>query len=392
MTSNTALDYTPRFVVIGNLGSKRVEAFSVALERLGFSAPEIVQWVDLLDGKVRLEEVVREGDIVRLEWPGRDWEIEKRLLLRGAELTEIESHFRFIRREQLEPLEWERGRIMPSRQWYLGLRQCLREIDEQLQNAPQHVIMNAPSEIEVMLDKRVCHGRMSAFRIPVPPALGAPFHFQDFLKRLQRFNWRRVFVKLSHPSIANGVVAFETDGTRVRALTTIEMVRAEGEVRLYQTRQIRIYDTWEDVAALVDTMCRERVHVERWIPKAGLDGRSFDARVLMIAGRPQHAIIRAARGPLTNLHPLAERMPAEAVLNRIPEEAWHQALNACEAAMRFFPRTLAAGVDFFYEPGFARSLIFELNAWGDYLPDVIYQGRDTYEAEIVTLLQELQEG
>lgn len=392
MTTNSLSEHPPRFVVIGNLGSKRVESFSMALERLGFAAPEVVQWLDILDGKVRLEEIVHEGDIVRLEWPGRDWEIEKRLLIKGAELCEIESHFRFIPKEQIEPLEWERGRIMPSRQWYLGLRQVLREIDEQLSAAPEHVVMNAPSEIEVMLDKRVCHGRMSAFRIPVPPALGAPFHFQDFLKRLQRFNWRRVFVKLSHPSIANGVVAFETDGTRVRALTTIEMVRAEGEVRLYQTRQIRIYDNWEDVSALIDTMCRERVHVERWIPKAGLDGRSFDARVLMIAGRPQHAIFRLARGPLTNLAPLAERVSAEAILDRIPEEAWHQALSACEGAMRFFPSTLAAGIDFFYEPGFARSLIFELNAWGDYLPDVLYNGQDTYEAEITTLLQLLAEG
>jgi hypothetical protein len=43
------------------------------------------------------------------------------------------------------------------------------------------------------------------------------------------------------------------------------------------------------------------------MPKAGIDGRTFDLRVLVIAGRARHAVARLSRGPMTNLHLLNER-------------------------------------------------------------------------------------
>ena len=37
-------------------------------------------------------------------------------------------------------------------------------------------------------------------------------------------------------------------------------------------------------AELVNAVCKQRVHVERWLPKASFGGRVFDLRVVVIAG------------------------------------------------------------------------------------------------------------
>ena len=43
------------------------------------------------------------------------------------------------------------------------------------------------------------------------------------------------------------------------------------------------------------------------MPKAGLAGHVFDLRVVVIAGRARHAVVRMSRGPMTNLHLLNRR-------------------------------------------------------------------------------------
>ena len=192
----------------------------------------------------------------------------------------------------------------------------------------------------------------------------------------------RVFVKLAHGSSASGVVAYQTNGRLHQATTTVEMVREGDDLRLYNSRRVRTYRDPAEILALIDALCRHRVHVERWLPKAGLGGRALDLRVVTIAGRPRHTVVRLSRTPMTNLHLLNDRGDVGPVRQRMGEAAWSAALRTCERAATCFPGSLYAGVDLLIQSGWRRHAVLELNAFGDLLPGVLDGGVDTYTAEI----------
>ncbi|NJL43487.1 MAG: hypothetical protein HC935_09770 [Pseudanabaena sp. SU_2_4] len=119
----------------------------------------------------------------------------------------------------------------------------------------------------MMFDKVQCHALFTRDRVPIPKSLGAIESFDDLMARMQAINQWRVFIKLAHGSSASGVVAFTTNGARFQAITTVELVVADGEVKLYNSRRIRRYHDLHDIATIVDTLCRDRVRWKSGCPK-----------------------------------------------------------------------------------------------------------------------------
>lgn len=192
----------------------------------------------------------------------------------------------------------------------------------------------------------------------------------------------RVFVKLAHGSSAAGVVAYRTNGRRHQAFTTVEMVE-RGEKRiLYNTRAIRELRDEREIGAVVDELCRHRVVVEAWVPKAGLGGKVFDVRIVVIAGRARHTVVRLSAKPMTNLHLLNDRSGSEAVRELVGEARWSEGIRMAEAAAGCFPGALYAGVDLMFSAGSLRPYVLEINAFGDLLPGCLDEGMDTYGAEL----------
>ena len=374
------------FVLIGNPDSNRVGFFQEALAGLGLPPARLVAWGDLLAGRVRLEGVVTAGGVVRIESPGKDFEVERALLARGADLAdeEWEGYDRLSRRE-CAAMHFDKGRIICPRQWYLGFRDALAAIGEQLTACPPHTLMNAPDEIASMFDKPRCHRTLFDGGIPVAPALGLVRSFSDLMAQMGEAGCRRVFVKPAHGSSASGVVAYQTDGHRHQAVTTVETATADGRLHLYNSRRLTTYRDVGDISTLIDALARGRVHVERWLPKAGLADRTFDLRVVVIGGLARHVVARTSRSPITNLHLLNKRGDVGAVRERMGEAAWADAMAACERAMRLFPRSHYAGLDLLIAPDFRRHAVLEVNAFGDLLPRVLHAGDDTYTAEVRAL-------
>lgn len=379
---------SPRFVVVANPHCRRLELFRAAVEKCGYCAPVVVSYSALLAKEVCLQDVVREGDFARLESPGRDWEVEKALLLRGVRATSAEGRFQVLANEQVEALEFDKGRLWPSHQWFLGLSDLISNLSAQLEACAPHRATHSGADVLTFFDKPRCHARLQAAGIAVPQALPSPLNFEEFMNLLREAGWRRVFLKLAHGSSAAGVVAFQTNGSQVRAHTTTEMVQENGEIRLYNSRKLRIYETWGEVAQLINALCRENLHIERWFPKASLGGKTCDARVVVIAGRVWGGITRLSSGPLTNLHLLNDRAPLSRLRAAMRPDDWDSASVACEAAMKLFPATLTGGVDLVFSPDFRRHAILEINAWGDLLPGVEENGQDTYGAQIAALVSQ----
>lgn len=375
-----------RFVLIGNPDSNRVAFFQEALARLDLPPACLISWADLLAGRTCLTNVVTRGSIVRIESPGRDFAVERALLERGADLPDEEGDgFDRLSRQTCAALAFDKGQILYSRQWYLGFRSALTLISDQLIDCPSHTVMNAPEDIAVMFDKPRCHQRLAQNGLTVPPTLGPVHSYNELSAQMERTGCRRVFVKLAHGSSASGVVAYQTDGRRHQAVTTVEMATVEGKLRLYNSRRLTTYRDPAEIARLIEALCRHRVHVERWLPKAGLGDSAFDLRVIVIAGQARHAIARLSRSPITNLHLLNRRAEAAAVRARMGEDAWIGAMAACERAMACFPNSHYAGIDLLIGPDFRRHAILEVNAFGDLLPRLLNAGDDTYTAELKAL-------
>ena len=370
--------------------------FQAALTAAGLPAARVVAWLDLLQGRAGLQGVVRAGDVVRLESPGKDFDVERAILVAGAEENDRDDpageKYDRLDASAAAGLRCDKGRIVWPRQWYLGFCAALRRVAAQLKRCPPHRLLNDVDDVAVMFDKCRCHARLSAAGVPVPPAIGEVSGFDELTAAMRDRGWSRVFVKLAHGSSGSGVVAYQTDGGgqnglgRHQAVTTVEMVREAGELRMYNSRRLRTHRDGREIALLFDTLARHRVHVEQWVPKAGIDGRAIDLRVVVIAGRARHAVVRLSPSPITNLHLLNDRAAPEELRRRMGEAAWLAAMGTCERATECFPTSLHGGVDLLIGTDFRRHALLEVNAFGDLLPGVTWEGKGTYEAEIAEVV------
>jgi glutathione synthase/RimK-type ligase-like ATP-grasp enzyme len=373
------------FILIAPPESNRVTLFQQSLARLQLAPARVVSYLDLLAGRITLPQIIRSNSLLRLESPGKDFAHEQALLALGANVEDT-KHCARISASAVNQLTFEKGRILWPRQWYLGFCEALRRIEKQLADGVGFRWMNAPQDIALMFDKPRCHALLRSHQINVPRSLGAIRTFDELTERMKQTNCFRVFVKLAHGAAASGIVAYQTNGRQHRATTTVEVVQSGGELRLYNSRRLRTLHNPREIATLIDELCRHNVQVEQWLPKAGFNQKTFDLRVVVIDGQPLHIVARLSRHPITNLHLLNERGDVEAIAGRMGKSAWQTAIHSCQQVMQLFPRSFYAGIDLLIVADYKNHAVLEVNAFGDLLPGWLWQGMDTYTAEIKSLL------
>ncbi|MEV6978864.1 STM4014 family protein [Kitasatospora sp. NPDC093806] len=352
-----------RLTVLGNPGHRRVTLFAAAARAAGLPEPAVLPWIDLLRGTHRLPE----GGLLRIESPGEDEAVDA--LLRGPALG----------------TGYAPTRVEGGAAWYAGVTAALRA----LARTPGVRLLGDPEEIAVMFDKRRAHALLSAAGVPVPRALagGTVTGWEELRARLGEAGLRRVFVKPAHGSSASGVVALEF-GPRgqLRATTSVELT----DGRLFNSLRVRRYQDERLVAELVDRLAPDGLHVEQWIPKASQAGRSADLRVVVVAGRATHVVVRTSAQPMTNLHLGGARGSVEAA-REAAGRAWPTLLETAERAADCFPGSPMVGVDVLPTADWRRSLVGEVNAFGDLLPKLTglpggpAEGLDTYAAQLAAL-------
>ncbi|BAZ17613.1 hypothetical protein NIES4071_94930 [Calothrix sp. NIES-4071] len=63
----------------------------------------------------------------------------------------------------------------------------------------------------------------------------------------------------------------------------------------------------------------------------------------------------------------------------------------CEQAAKLFPRSLYCGVDLLILPDWKQHAILEINAFGDLLPGILWNGMDTYTSEVKAMLETVKQ-
>ncbi|REJ68205.1 MAG: hypothetical protein DWQ31_08740 [Planctomycetota bacterium] len=372
------------WVVIGNPENRRVRLFQDALARHGQPAAAELSYLDLLLGRKRIDEIPH-GAIVRIDSPGENFQVEKLLLAAGEAPCDAEGT-PALSATEIRESDYQHGRVFNTRQWYLGFSNLLSQWRDYFRVRSDLVFALSLTDVTVMFDKCACHSRFNRANLPVPPALGIVRSFDHFILRMEEEGWERVFIKPAHASSASGVVALHRRGNRIEAITSALMVEDGKGTRLYNSLKLQRYTDLGDVRELVETLIPHRVHVEKWMPKASLQRRVLDLRVVMLAGDPRHMVARTSRSPLTNLHLGNRRGDLDELRAKVPEMAWEEAMRTCSDAAACFPNSLQFSLDLLFTPGFRAHYLLEANAFGDLLPGVLNRGFDTYEAEVEAIL------
>ncbi|MGC5010626.1 STM4014 family protein [Streptosporangium sp. DT93] len=374
--------------VVGTPGERRVTLFAEACARHGLADPASLPWTSVLRGEeIRLAP----GTLVRIDSPGEDAETDA--LLRGP---------------------GESSRVGGGARWYATFVAGAARVGQAVARTPGAVLLADVGEIAVMFDKRLCHARLSAAGVPVPPVLPGPVEgYRELRRRMDEAGWNRVFVKPAHGSSASGIIALQAWGERVRAVTSAALTQGAasgpgsgsglgpgsglgsgsgfGLGELHNSLRLRSYEHERDLELIVGLLAADGLHVERWFPKASLAGRAIDLRVVVVDGTPTHAVVRAGRGPMTNLHLGGSRGDLGAVRAGLGPDGWARALDVCARAAACFPGSLAVGVDLMIGVDWRSLAVAEVNAFGDLLPRLkglpgAAEGLDTYDAQVRAIL------
>ncbi|WP_425398483.1 STM4014 family protein [Aeoliella sp.] len=372
---------SPRpWVIVCNPENRRVSMFQSALASRRLPPAEVRSYEGLLSGRESLDDLPARS-IVRFDSPGENFSVERQLLAAGADAAEQEGS-PVLSAETASRLDEDTGRILHPRQYHLGYMASCRRWFEAIAAQPGVQCTTSYDDLRTQFDKTLCSRSLAAAGVPAPESIGIVDDWDDLLQRMEQASTQRVFAKLANSSSASGVVAIEKIGGRVQAITSVEMVRNGRKLRLYNSLKTRCYTERSQVCDLINELARHRLHVERWLPKASLERRVFDLRVLVVGNQPRHMVVRTSRTPLTNLHLGNKRGDLENFLSQISEVQLASMLNSCRTCADVFSESLYFGLDVLFTPGFRDHYVLESNAFGDLLPGVTHERCDTYQAEV----------
>jgi len=349
-----------RIVIVAVPQDKRALGFAAALQQAGLPTPVVVPWQEVLSDPFVLRELGQAGDWLRVESPGADSLIWHELARRGGFSGALSQ-----------------GQWRPGRAWFSGLAQTLRAIDQ----ASLHLVATHPVEhILTMTDKLVCADRLQAAGVPVPETYPAPPTPDSLREFLSQRNLHAAFIKPRWGSSGAGILAYRFAENREQLTTTARLENGF----LSNEKRLRSYRDRESIDVLFRIILSDGAIVQRWIPKAGTEAGPFDLRVLVIKGQIAQRIARVGRGTITNLHIDASRLDAEQALRSFGDRTITAVYEVCRRAADCFPGQLAVGVDVMVDPA-GRPYVLECNAWGDYLPRLLSDGRDSYQSQVHAL-------
>lgn len=353
--------------LLATAGSKRVRLMLAARAHLRLPPAQVLEWRDWLAQPDLLPVALGQPGWLKIEPPGDD-PAAHLLLLRSGRLLQGRA-----------PLPAPgHGELLAMDAWFAGFSAAMEHVGAQLAALPHVRAVNAPADILRMTDKLACQRHLAAHGVPVPLMLGPVQGYAHLQDLLREHDLDRLYLKPRYGSSASGVVAYRRNRAgRQQATTSATLLRAPGATRLMNSKRMARYEAETDIAALVDALAAQQLYAEAWLNKPRRGDSHYDLRVVTLAGQPAHRVARMGQRMMTNLHLDNRRGDAADLL----DDADMAALEATSAlAAQAFPDSRVAGYDLVVRRGQAR--VLEANAFGDLLPGLLWQGADTYAAQL----------
>ncbi len=348
--------------ILGDPSSNRFANYTAAALRLGMPAPRCIDWADVINQGVQVFDRIPRQSRLRIDSFGQRDEVIAALIAHGDGTSFP-----------------QRGEILAIDHQYAGLCRVLREVSDWAASRPDVQLDQSPTEIETMFDKWATHQRMLPHR---PESTLLPHDLASLNRTLRRWmkdRAGRVFVKPRFASSASGVCCYRVFKQRHQLIAPLEIVRRSGHIQLFNSLRIRSYTDLGDIQDIFGVLAPQGMMAEASVNKARVNGDRFDLRIVVIDGHADHIVARQSAWPITNLHLGNQRASWQSVAAAVGVGR----LNACrelalQAASRF-PQTLCCGVDVLL-PRRGSPLVCEVNAFGDFLPNLAAAGRSVYEA------------
>jgi hypothetical protein len=372
------------FVVVGNPENRRIGLFQEALASRGLAPARVIRWLDLARGDDALAALPDEPAIFRIDSFGEDFEVTRELLRRGEDDARAAGVWT-LSGEEVSALTDDRGLILAPRQEHLGFLRVLADLEAALASRPHLRVMPSPRSIERLFDKRTCARTFAAAGVPMAAPLPEVATPGELRQAMHDANVTRVFVKLTCGSSASCLALYDCDAARPNDAWLFTSMEIAGE-RLYNSLRPRRYRDAAAIDRLLAFLLREGSHVEAHVPKARLDGKFFDTRMLVVAGEVPFTVVRKSPHPMTNLHLGGTRGTTTELEELVPA---HVLREAKESAVRVFEahECLHLGVDVMFTSGVEGHVVLEANAFGDLLPNLMCDGLSVYEWEIRAALR-----
>ncbi|GGD82432.1 hypothetical protein GCM10011514_53120 [Emticicia aquatilis] len=364
------------FLVIGNPENRRLHSFIVEVDALKECSHSVISYIDLLDDKVKLDNYIRPNTVVKIDSPGENQTVRKKLIEYGKiNIQHINNAFLS-----------EFGRICYQDEWYRGFFSFLLDLKDKFSPFKLH-FMNSIDSILIMFDKVETKKLLNQNKILTPIALDNIYNYTELRNQMFNKKIHNVFIKPAHSSSASGVIAFRTQGSFVKAISSVELISDQGDVRFYNSLKVRTYTDEKSIITLINNFLLGKVSLEQWIPKASFKGLSFDFRVVVINGKARHIVARTSKSPITNLHLGNARGNLSEIVTHISNERFESIKAVAENVAKCFPDCLYLGIDVLISANLRHIMVLEVNAFGDLLPNLIDDGETVYEAQIKASIQ-----
>lgn len=365
-------------VVLGAAAGPRAHAFKAALTRFGRCSAEFFSYDRFLAQPDAFQAALKPGALLRFDSPDRE-RAGLLALYRFGAAAAGERGFAVLDDGALEPLLAEPGAIGSPAQLAFGLKLALEKASAMAAKRGAGLLASS-SDVALSFDKTACAAHLTSRGISVPRQIGPIAGFDDLIERMRSTRLSRVFVKLRFGSSAAGMTALALGpGGAIVAYTTAVI----GDGVLRATRDVQRLTHHTDIRSIIDALAPLGLHAEAWLPKAGVTGGGADLRLIMVDGEPVFNIMRVSPHPMTNLHLGGLRRPPDSLRARAGEASWGALIESCRAVAYAFPSCFMIGVDAAILAGNRRHAVFEVNAFGDHVKGVEYQGRTPQEWQVL---------
>jgi hypothetical protein len=351
-------------ITIGAASGPRRDSIVAAYTEMRGHAPQAMSWAEVIAEPGKLAARLHPNAYVRFDSPDQD-RASLAALYQSGEVG-------------LQSGLMHDGDIGSPTRLALGLAAALDSLSAMAAKAGAMLSTNA-ADLACAFDKVDCAGRLRAAGLPVPRGLIGIYGFDDLAANMKEAGMNRVFVKLRHGAAAAGMMALARNGPDWVAITTA-VLGADG--RPYATRAVRRLTDAREIARIIDRLAPLNLHVEQWLPKIGINGRTVDLRMVVIGGETLFPVMRSSRHPMTNLHIGGDRGSADALARHVGDDAWQAVTETAVKAAALFPSVQTLGIDMAVLADGRSHAVLEVNIFGDHVKDFAMHGLTVHQAQL----------